>query len=167
MYTLLCWKVITNDGRVHPLHTRKGGGHIAKASIIVLAVHILYNDCITEVRGGKGNDLMKKIAIIGAGPGGLAAAMILSSHGYDIHVYEKQKAVGGRNGHFTIGDYTFDIGPTFLSMPQIMEEIFSMSGRNVYEYMDMKELSPMYELQFDGKRVPMYRDREKNAESHR
>ncbi|QAS51225.1 phytoene desaturase [Halobacillus litoralis] len=104
---------------------------------------------------------MKKIAIIGAGPGGLASAMILASNGYDVHVYEKQPYVGGRNGHFTIGDYTFDIGPTFLSMPQIMEEIFEMSGRNAHDYMDLKELSPMYELQFDGVRIPMYRDRKK------
>ncbi|GEN52483.1 phytoene desaturase [Halobacillus faecis] len=105
--------------------------------------------------------VMKRIAIIGAGPGGLASAMILAAKGYDVHVYEKQSYVGGRNGHFSLGDYTFDIGPTFLSMPQIMEEIFEMSGRNVHDYMDLKELSPMYELQFDGKRVPMYREREK------
>ncbi|QHT46452.1 phytoene desaturase family protein [Halobacillus sp. ACCC02827] len=104
---------------------------------------------------------MRKIAVIGAGPGGLASAMILASQGYEVDVYEKQAYVGGRNGHFQLGDYTFDIGPTFLSMPQIMEEIFEMSGRNVHDYMDLRELSPMYELQFDGKRVPMYRDREK------
>ncbi|MCA0969481.1 phytoene desaturase [Halobacillus litoralis] len=107
--------------------------------------------------------MMKKIAVVGAGPGGLAASMILASKGYEVHVYEKQNYVGGRNGHFTLGEgaYTFDIGPTFLSMPHIMEEIFQLSGRNVHDYMDLMELSPMYELQFDGKRVPMYRDRRK------
>ncbi|TGB05113.1 phytoene desaturase family protein [Halobacillus salinus] len=104
---------------------------------------------------------MKKIAVVGAGPGGLAASMILASKGYDVHVYEKQHYVGGRNGHFSLGDYTFDIGPTFLSMPHIMEEIFQSADRNVHDYMDLIELSPMYELQFDGKRVPMYRDRRK------
>ncbi|MYL31096.1 phytoene desaturase [Halobacillus halophilus] len=107
---------------------------------------------------------MKKIAVIGAGPGGLASAMILAAKGYDVEVYEKQSFVGGRNGHFSLGGYTFDIGPTFLSMPQIMEEIFEMSGRNVHDYLDLKELAPMYELQFGGKRVPMYRDRRKMLE---
>ncbi|MGP4068311.1 phytoene desaturase family protein [Halobacillus sp. B29] len=102
---------------------------------------------------------MKKVAVIGAGPGGLASAMILASKGYDVHVFEKQPFVGGRNGHFSLGDYTFDIGPTFLSMPHIVEELFEMSGRNAHDYMDLIELAPMYELQFDGKRVPMYRDR--------
>ncbi|MBA2174375.1 phytoene desaturase [Halobacillus locisalis] len=104
---------------------------------------------------------MKKIAVVGAGPGGLSASMILASKGYDVQVYEKQGYVGGRNGHFSLGEYTFDIGPTFLSMPHIMEEIFQMAGRDVHDYMDLIELSPMYELQFDGKRVPMFRDRRK------
>ncbi|MBH0228938.1 phytoene desaturase family protein [Halobacillus yeomjeoni] len=109
---------------------------------------------------GKVNEL-RKIAVVGAGPGGLASAMILASAGYDVHVFEKQSYVGGRNGHFSLGEYTFDIGPTFLSMPHIVEEIFQMAGRDVHDYMDLVELSPMYELQFDGKRVPMYRNREK------
>ncbi|MFC7321368.1 phytoene desaturase family protein [Halobacillus campisalis] len=104
---------------------------------------------------------MKKIAIVGAGPGGLAAAMILASEGHDVHVFEKQGYVGGRNGHFNLGSYTFDIGPTFLSMPHIVEELFNQSHRNVHDYLDLVELAPMYELQFSDKRVPMYRDRTK------
>ena len=64
------------------------------------------------------------IVIVGAGPGGLASAMMLASQGYNVHVFEKQDYVGGRNGHFSLGKYTFDIGPTFLSMPHIVEEIF-------------------------------------------
>ncbi|WP_369793269.1 phytoene desaturase family protein, partial [Halobacillus sp. BBL2006] len=90
--------------------------------------------------------------------------MMLASQGYNVHVFEKQDYVGGRNGHFSLGEYTFDIGPTFLSMPHIVEEIFQLSGRNAHEYLDLIELSPMYELQFDGKRVPMYRNREKMLE---
>ncbi|ARI79204.1 phytoene desaturase family protein [Halobacillus mangrovi] len=107
---------------------------------------------------------MKTIAVVGAGPGGLASAMMLASQGYNVHVFEKQNYVGGRNGHYSLGDYTFDIGPTFLSMPHIVEEIFQASSRNVHDYLDLIELSPMYELQFDGKRVPMYRNREKMLE---
>ncbi|RWZ60799.1 phytoene desaturase [Halobacillus fulvus] len=104
---------------------------------------------------------MKKIAVVGAGPGGLAAAMMLAAKGYEVDVYEKQNYVGGRNASLSLGSYTFDIGPTFLSMPHIMEEIFRAADRNVHDYMELIELSPMYELQFDGKRVPMYRDRRK------
>ncbi|MFG6149109.1 phytoene desaturase family protein [Halobacillus sp. B23F22_1] len=108
--------------------------------------------------------MTKKIAIVGAGPGGLASAMILSSEGHDVHVFEKQSYVGGRNGHFKLGEYTFDIGPTFLSMPHIVEEIFSQSKRDAHDYLDLVELSPMYELQFSNKRIPMYRDENKMIE---
>ncbi len=104
---------------------------------------------------------MKTIAIVGGGPGGLAAAMILSSQGHHVHVFEKQDDIGGRNRQLKLGNYTFDTGPTFLSMPHIMEEIFQLSGRNVHDYMDIHELEPMYELQFNQQRVPMYRDRQK------
>ncbi|MCP3026314.1 NAD(P)/FAD-dependent oxidoreductase [Halobacillus sp. A5] len=103
----------------------------------------------------------RKIAIAGAGPGGLAAAMMLSSQGHEVHVFEKQPYVGGRNGRLSLGPYTFDIGPTFLSMPHIVEEIFASSNRNVHDYLDLVELSPMYELQFSDTRVPMYRDERK------
>ncbi|MDG4656699.1 phytoene desaturase family protein [Ectobacillus antri] len=101
---------------------------------------------------------MKKIAVIGAGPGGLAASMLLAAKGYDVEVFEKQPYIGGRNGSFQLGDYTFDIGPTFLSMPQLVEELFALVRRNVDDYLDLKELKDMYELIFDDKKLIMTRD---------
>ncbi|PPA72364.1 phytoene desaturase family protein [Jeotgalibacillus proteolyticus] len=102
--------------------------------------------------------MAKKIAIIGAGPGGLAAAMLLASKGYKIDVYEKQNFIGGRNSSFKMGGYTFDVGPTFLSMPEIAEELFEEANRNLHDYIDLKELPMMYELIFPSKKVRMYRD---------
>ncbi|TMU88121.1 phytoene desaturase [Bacillus sp. BHET2] len=102
--------------------------------------------------------MAKKIIVIGAGPGGLAAAMLLAGKGYNVEVYEKQLFVGGRNGSVTMDGYTFDIGPTFLSMPEIAEELFEASGRNLHDYIDLHELSMMYELIFKDKRVKMFKD---------
>ncbi|BCB02997.1 phytoene desaturase family protein [Bacillus sp. KH172YL63] len=113
--------------------------------------------------------MAKKIIVIGAGPGGLAAAMLLAGKGYSVDVYEKQTFVGGRNGSVTMDGYTFDIGPTFFGMPEIAEELFAESGRNLHDYVDLHELSLMYELVFPDKRVKMYRDRErlsKEIENH-
>nr|WP_204552930.1 phytoene desaturase family protein [Bacillus ectoiniformans] len=105
-----------------------------------------------------------KIAVIGAGPGGLASAMLLASAGYQVDVYEKQSFIGGRNGAIEKDGYTFDIGPTFLSMPEIAEEIFEQCGRNLHDYIDLKELKMMYELRFDQNKIQMHRDQEKMKE---
>lgn len=94
--------------------------------------------------------MKKKIVIVGAGPGGLSAAMQLAYLGHDVHVYEKESQVGGRNGAMTIDGYTFDIGPTFYMMPFVLEEIFQRVNRQVSDYLDMKEIDPLYRLRFRG-----------------
>ncbi|WP_347860736.1 phytoene desaturase family protein [Salimicrobium sp. PL1-032A] len=108
---------------------------------------------------------MKKIAVIGAGPGGLAAAMLLAAEGHNVHVYEKHDRVGGRNGALNLEGYTFDIGPTFLGMPHLMQELFRKAGRDMNDYLDLKQLTPMYELLFKGKRIPMYQQQDQMLSS--
>ncbi|WP_215192032.1 phytoene desaturase family protein [Exiguobacterium sp. s7] len=96
----------------------------------------------------------KRVAVIGAGPGGLAAAMLLASRGVKVTVFEKQAFVGGRTSRLQVGEFAFDRGPTFLNMPYILEEIFEETGRDLHDYVEMKRLEPMYDLYFDkGNRV--------------
>ncbi|MED4015089.1 phytoene desaturase family protein [Sutcliffiella cohnii] len=104
--------------------------------------------------------MSKRISIVGAGPGGLAAAMLLSSKGYKVNVFEKQSYIGGRNSKIKLGEYSFDMGPTFFSMVHIAEELFTAAHRNVHDYLQLVELNPMYELVFDKKRLVMSRDRD-------
>ena len=93
-----------------------------------------------------------KIIVIGAGPGGLSAAMILAHRGYDVVVYEKQNFVGGRTSPVTIGDFTFELGPTFVMLPQAFEDVFSKAGRKISDYLEMKQLDTLYRLKFgDGR----------------
>ena len=93
----------------------------------------------------------KRIAIIGAGPGGLATAMLLGTKGYDVTIYEKQPYVGGRTSEIKLGEYKFDMGPTFLNMLYIVEEIFELTGRRLKDYVELHDLNPMYELIFHDK----------------
>ena len=86
--------------------------------------------------------MSKKIVIIGAGPGGLTAGMILARHGYDVEIFEKEGEVGGRNAALRLGDYTFDTGPTFLMMNFILEEVFELAGRDVAAYLQQVRLDP-------------------------
>ena len=106
----------------------------------------------------------KKVIIIGAGPGGLSAGMILAHEGFDVQIYEKQNKVGGRNGHIQMGDYKFDIGPTFLMMLNVLEEVFEASGRKAEDYLTITELDPLYKLVFKEKTLYPSRNKEKMAE---
>lgn len=95
-----------------------------------------------------------KIAVIGAGPGGLAASMLLANKGFDVTVYEREEKVGGRNARIQEQGYTFDIGPTFFLMPFVLEDIFEQTGRKLADYVDMQLVSPNYQLVFgDGSKL--------------
>jgi phytoene dehydrogenase-like protein len=90
----------------------------------------------------------KRIAIIGAGPGGLAAAMLLARRGFQVQVFEKDPVIGGRNAEVVLGDYRFDLGPTFLIMKFLLDELFEENGRSSSSYLDFRLLDPMYRLNF-------------------
>lgn len=107
---------------------------------------------------------INKVAIIGAGPGGLAAAMLLASKGFQVEVFEKKDYIGGRTSSLHLGEYTFDLGPTFFSMPHILEEIFEASGRRLKDYVDLVEIDPMYELQFSDVSLLPSRNQQKTKQ---
>lgn len=92
--------------------------------------------------------MAKKIIIIGAGPGGLTAGMILAKKGFDVEIFEKEPQVGGRNAAIRMGEYTFDTGPTFLMMNFVLDEVFKMAGKDVKDYIEQIKLDPMYRLKF-------------------
>ncbi|MBS0195426.1 MAG: phytoene desaturase [Planctomycetes bacterium] len=87
-----------------------------------------------------------RVAIIGAGPGGLASAVLLAASGLKVTVYEAAPAVGGRCGRIEADGYRFDKGPTFFMMPYVLEEIFKAAGRRLTDYVELTRLDPMYRL---------------------
>ncbi|MEI7511606.1 MAG: phytoene desaturase family protein [Candidatus Peregrinibacteria bacterium] len=94
----------------------------------------------------------KKIIIIGAGPGGLSAGMILAHRGYDVEIFERHDEVGGRNAPIRINGYTFDVRPTFVMLPQVFADIFSLAGRDYYRELDIIPLETLYRLRYsDGR----------------
>ncbi|MEX0931202.1 MAG: phytoene desaturase family protein [Candidatus Paceibacterota bacterium] len=106
--------------------------------------------------------MKKKVIVIGAGPGGLSSAMILAHRGYDVTVYEKQGYIGGRTSALKAGDFTFELGPTFVMLPQAFEEVFTLTGRKLSDYLDMKLIDPLYRLRFgDGRDFRVHFDKEK------
>tara|TARA_R110002096_G_scaffold273422_9_gene467296 strand:- start:33316 stop:34842 length:1527 start_codon:yes stop_codon:yes gene_type:complete len=92
--------------------------------------------------------MSKSIVIVGAGPGGLSAAMLLASRGFQVRVVERQGFVGGRTSTFGDQGYKFDLGPTFFLYPQILEEIFADVGYNLRKEVEMRRLDPQYRILF-------------------
>ncbi len=91
-----------------------------------------------------------RVAVVGAGPGGLATAVLLASRGVSVTVYEAQERIGGRTQRLTAGDYHFDMGPTFFLMPHVLQEVFGAAGRKLEDYVDLHRLDPMYRLVVGG-----------------
>jgi len=100
----------------------------------------------------------KKIIIIGAGPGGLSAGMLLAHRGFEVEIFEKENQVGGRNAAIKMDGFSFDIGPTFLMMKFILDELFEESGRKSENYLKFMRLDPMYRLCFTDGSVEMRDD---------
>jgi phytoene desaturase len=91
------------------------------------------------------------VAIIGAGPGGLAAALLLAAQGLPVTLFEKADAVGGRTRTVEApGGYKFDLGPTFFLYPQILADIFASCGERLEDWVELRRLDPQYHLIFEG-----------------
>jgi len=80
--------------------------------------------------------MQKKVLIVGAGPGGLSAAMILANRRFEVTVVEKADRVGGRNAELKGGESSFDTGPTFRPQKFTLDEIFAETGRESSDSME-------------------------------
>ena len=83
--------------------------------------------------------MSKKAIIIGAGIAGIASAIRLSSKGYNVKVYEKNSELGGKLTDFQLGDYRFDFGPSLFTMPQYVEELFTLHNKKASDYFEYIE----------------------------
>ena len=90
----------------------------------------------------------RSAVIVGAGPGGLAAAMLLAKSGVKVTVVEKRGVVGGRTSTIEQDGFKFDVGPTFFLYPQVLKEIFAAVGYDLAAEVPMTRLDPQYRLVF-------------------
>jgi phytoene desaturase len=90
----------------------------------------------------------KRVVIIGAGPGGLAAALLLARAGLRVTVLERQARAGGRTTTLAADGFRFDLGPTFFLYPQVLEAIFKAVGKDLWRELELIRLDPQYTLIF-------------------
>ena len=81
---------------------------------------------------------MKKAIIIGSGVGGLATALRLKAQGLDVVVFENNSYPGGKLSSFNLGQYRFDAGPSLLTMPHYIDELFELFNENPKDYFNYK-----------------------------
>lgn len=94
------------------------------------------------------------VVVVGAGLGGLSAALHLAARGRDVLVVEGRGAPGGCCGSVTSGPYRFDTGPSVLTMPDVLAATFGAAGVDMDGVLPLRRLDPSYRLAFpDGSRL--------------
>ncbi|MFG1396699.1 phytoene desaturase [Roseixanthobacter pseudopolyaromaticivorans] len=88
----------------------------------------------------------RKAAVIGSGFGGLSLAIRLQAAGFDVTLYEKRDKPGGRAYVYEGQGFTFDGGPTVITDPSALEELFAVAGRKLSDYVELISISPFYRL---------------------
>jgi phytoene desaturase len=92
--------------------------------------------------------MSKKIAVIGSGFSGLAAAACCAKNGHDVTVYEKNETIGGRARQFTTNDFVFDMGPSWYWMPEVFENFYQHFGHTASDFYQLDRLDPSYRVYF-------------------
>lgn len=87
--------------------------------------------------------------VIGSGFGGLAAALRLAVRGYRVKLVERLPQLGGRARVHKIDGYTFDAGPTVITAPFLFEELWELAGKRLQDDVDMRPVTPFYQIHFD------------------
>jgi len=109
--------------------------------------------------------MKKNIAIIGAGLGGLAASIRLAKAGFCVDVYEQNELSGGKAGIINESGFRFDTGPSLLTMPFIIDELFEFAEENVEDYLQIKKLEILCKYFFyDGTIINAYSNKKTFAD---
>jgi len=100
--------------------------------------------------------------VVGAGLGGLAAAIRLRARGDDVVLVEALDQPGGRARTFRRDGYTFDAGPTVITAPYLLDELFALAGRDRRDYVSLVPVDPFYRILFhDGTTFDYHGDEER------
>jgi diapolycopene oxygenase len=91
----------------------------------------------------------KKVVIIGAGLGGISAAIMLKLKGFDVEVFEKNDKIGGKLNVHSEKGFTFDLGPSILTLPQYFKVLFDEGNRNIDDYIKMVNVRPHWRNHFE------------------
>ncbi len=87
--------------------------------------------------------MVKRVAIIGGGLGGLTAAIRLAHQGFQVQLFEKNESLGGKMNQWIADGFRFDTGPSLLTMPFVIDELFDSIGENRSDYLEFVPIDPI------------------------
>ena len=93
---------------------------------------------------------MSRVVIVGAGLGGLGVALRLQGAGHDVTVLEQRDRPGGRAYQLRDQCFTWDTGPSLVTMPWVLEETFAAGGLDLHREITLRELDPFYRIRWAG-----------------
>jgi diapolycopene oxygenase len=103
----------------------------------------------------------KRVLVLGAGLGGISAAISLAQEGYEVAVIEKNDKLGGKLNLLEIDGYRFDLGPSILTLPHLFERLFERSGKKMADYFSIRPVRPHWRNFFeDGVSIDLHPDPE-------
>src|SRR4051812_25771900 len=91
----------------------------------------------------------KQIVIIGAGLGGVSAAIMLARSGYQVTICEKNPHIGGKLNMLETEGFRFDLGPSILTLPHLFRPLFEHDGKQMEDYLDLKRVDPQWRNFFE------------------
>lgn len=104
----------------------------------------------------------RRVVVVGAGLGGISAAISLAQEGYRVTLLDKNDWLGGKLSELKQDGYTFDLGPSILTLPHYFERLFERSGRRMEDYIPMRTVRPHWRCFFeDGETVDLTPDRQR------
>ncbi len=99
-----------------------------------------------------------KIVVIGSGFGGLSAAIRLQAQGHQVTIVEKRDKLGGRAYVYEQDGFKFDGGPTIITAPWLIDEIFTLAGKKTSDYVNLVKIDPFYNIRWEDGTVFHYND---------
>lgn len=95
------------------------------------------------------NQRKETVAVVGAGLGGISAAISLATEGFSVELFEKNDKIGGKLNVLEDQGFTFDLGPSILTMPHIFSGLFARAGKSMADYVEIEEVSPHWRNFFE------------------
>ena len=109
-----------------------------------------------------------RVVVVGAGLAGLSAALRLAGRGREVVLLEREDVPGGRAGRLELGGFSFDTGPSVLTMPDLIADAFESVGEDMDDWLELLPVQPAYRGHFaDGSTLDVHTDPERMAEEVR